>query len=210
MGIDKIGILVSGRGSNLQAIIENVEEGILKAEIGIVISDIADAPALQKAEASAIETMYIDPETKGVSLKGNAEEKYIDELKKRDIRLVCLAGFMRIVKKKFINAFSDPEYPSMILNIHPSLLPSFKGLHAQKQAWEYGVKFTGCTVHFVTEDVDGGPIIKQSIVPVLNDDTPDTLAQRILKEEHKIYSEAISLVLERRIKIEGRRVLLRR
>lgn len=210
MGIERIAVLASGRGTNLQAIIEAVRRGDIEAEIALVISDRRDALALKRARDAGIEALYIDPENEKPVLKGRAEERYIEELKKRGVSLICLAGFMRIVKKRFISSFSDHEYPSRILNIHPSLLPAFKGLHAQRRAFEYGVKYAGCSVHFVTEDVDGGPIILQAVVPVYDDDTPEILEQRILKEEHRIYPLAIDLVLKRKVFLKGRRVLLRK
>ena len=201
--ITKLGILVSGRGSNMEAIIKNIEDGILNAEVSIVISDNPDAPAIEKAKKHGIDARYIYPGEKKTVLIGDAEKEYIDVLKEKDVDYVLLAGFMRVLKKNFIDAF-----PMRILNIHPALLPSFPGLNAQKQAWEYGVKFTGCTVHFVVEDVDAGPIINQACVPVYQDDTIESLTERILKEEHRIYSEAIKLITEHEYRIKGRRVII--
>lgn len=197
----KVGILVSGRGSNMEAIIKNSKEGRIDAEVVIVLSDNPDAPALEKARNLGVEAMYVYPGEKKTYMTPDREEEYVRILKEKEVELVCLAGFMRVLKKTFLSAF-----PYRIMNIHPSLLPSFPGLNAQKQAWEYGVKVSGCTVHFVDEGVDTGPIIIQKCVPVLEDDTPETLAERILKEEHKIYSEAIQLFAEGRLRIEGRRV----
>ncbi|MEO0232677.1 MAG: phosphoribosylglycinamide formyltransferase [candidate division WOR-3 bacterium] len=197
----KLGILVSGRGSNMEAIIRNSKEGKIDAEVVIVLSDNPDAPALEKARNLGVEAMYVYPGEKKTYMTPDREEEYVRILKEKGVELVCLAGFMRVLKKTFLSAF-----PHRIMNIHPSLLPSFPGLNAQKQAWEYGVKVSGCTVHFVDEGVDTGPIIIQRCVPVLEDDTPETLAERILKEEHKIYSEAIQLFAEGRLIIEGRRV----
>lgn len=197
----KVGILVSGRGSNMEAIIKNSKEGKIDAEVVIVLSDNPDAPALEKARSLGVEAMYVYPGEKKTYMTPDREEEYVRILKEKGVELVCLAGFMRVLKKTFLSAF-----PYRIMNIHPSLLPSFPGLNAQKQAWEYGVKVSGCTVHFVDEGVDTGPIIIQRCVPVLEDDTPETLAERILKEEHKIYSEAIQLFAEGRLVIEGRRV----
>lgn len=199
----KLGILVSGRGSNMEAIIRNSKEGKIDAEVVIVLSDNPDAPALEKARNLGVEAMYVYPGEKKTYMTPDREEEYVRILKEKGVELVCLAGFMRVLKKTFLSAF-----PYRIMNIHPSLLPSFPGLNAQKQAWEYGVKVSGCTVHFVDEGVDTGPIIIQRCVPVLEDDTPETLAERILKEEHKIYSEAIQLFAEGRLIIEGRRVKL--
>ncbi|MEO0275629.1 MAG: phosphoribosylglycinamide formyltransferase [candidate division WOR-3 bacterium] len=197
----KVGILVSGRGSNMEAIIKNSKEGKIDAEVVIVLSDNPNAPALEKAKSLGVEAMYVYPGEKKTYMTPDREEEYVRILKEKGVELVCLAGFMRVLKKTFLSAF-----PYRIMNIHPSLLPSFPGLNAQKQAWEYGVKVSGCTVHFVDEGIDTGPIIIQRCVPVLEDDTPETLAERILKEEHKIYSEAIQLFAEGRLIIEGRRV----
>jgi len=197
-----IGVLASGRGTNLQAIIDNIKSGKLpNVEIGCVISDNPDAKALERARRAGIPAYYIYPGKKRTVLDPEQEEKYIETLKKHGVELVCLAGFMRILKKKFLDAF-----PNRIMNIHPALLPAFPGLNAQKQALEYGVKVSGATVHFVDEGIDTGPIILQEAVKVEEDDTVETLADRILKVEHKIYSEAIRLFAEGRLKIEGRRV----
>ncbi len=197
-----IAVLASGRGTNLQAIIENAENGTLKANLVCVVSDNQDAKALERARQHNIEAIYIDPGPKKTWLIPEVEQKYVKALKDRNIDLVCLAGFMRIIKKPFLDA-----YAGRILNIHPALLPSFPGLDVQRKALEYGVKFSGCTVHFVTADVDAGPIITQAVVPILDDDTPDTLAERILKEEHRIYTEAINIVASGKYKIVGRRVV---
>lgn len=197
-----IAVLASGRGTNLQAIIENFENGKLKGELVCVVSDNEDAKALERAREHNIEALYIDPGPKKTWLIPEIEQKYVEALKERNIDLVCLAGFMRIIKQPLLDAF-----PNRILNIHPALLPSFPGLNVQKKALEYGVKFSGCTVHFVTPDVDAGPIITQAAVPVLDDDTPETLAERILKEEWRIYTEAINIVLSGKYRIEGRRVI---
>lgn len=197
-----IGVLASGRGTNLQAIIDNIKSGKLpNVEIGCVISDNPDAKALERARRAGIPAYYIYPGKKRTVLDPEQEEKYIETLKKHGVELVCLAGFMRILKKKFLDAF-----PNRIMNIHPALLPAFPGLNAQKQALEYGVKVSGATVHFVDEGIDTGPIILQEAVKVEEDDTVETLADRILRVEHKIYSEAIRLFAEGRLKIEGRRV----
>lgn len=199
----KVGVLVSGRGSNLQSIIDKSESSEIDAEIKIVISDNPEAHALQRARKAGIKACYIDPETKKPVLVGEAEKNYINTLKEHEVDLVCLAGFMRIVKTRLIS-----EFKWKMMNIHPSLLPSFKGLHAQRKALNYGVCFAGATVHFVTEDVDGGPIILQAIVPVYQDDTEEKLSNRILKEEHRIYPEAIDLFSKGRLEIKENKVFV--
>lgn len=196
-----IGVLVSGRGSNLEAILKHIEEGKLIAEVAVVISDKEDARALSVAREHGVEARYIPCLEKKTVLFGEAEKEYIKVLNEKDVKLVVLAGFMRVLKKPFLDAFKG-----RIINIHPALLPSFKGLNAQKQALEYGVKIAGCTVHFVDASVDGGPIILQEAVPVFDNDTVDSLSQRILKHEHEVYSKAIQLFIEGRLKIDGRRV----
>ncbi len=198
----KIGVLVSGRGSNLQAIIDNIGKGGLSAEVAVVISDQAEAFALERARKHNIPAIHVS--AKGY--KGKREEYdavLVQELRKWNVEIVCLAGFMRIITPVLIKAF-----PNRILNIHPALLPAFPGLHVQKAALEHGVKFSGCTVHFVDEDMDTGPVIIQAVVPILDNDTEDTLSARILKQEHTIYSRAIQLYAEGRLRIEGRRVLV--
>lgn len=196
----RIGVLLSGRGSNFEALAEGVAAGrIPNAEIAIVVSNQPDALGLKKAEARGIPARMIPS-------KGLQREAYDRQvamvLQEYKVDLVCLAGYMRLLSPYFVAAF-----PQKILNIHPSLLPSFPGLEAQKQALEHGVKFAGCTVHFVDENLDAGPIILQAVVPVLDSDDEHTLSERILKEEHRIYSEAARIVLEGKYKIEGRRVL---
>lgn len=197
----RLGILVSGRGSNLQAIIDNIGNGSLAAEVAVVISDQADAYALERARKHNIAAVQVS--AKGYKAK---REEYdallVGELRKHGVDLVCLAGFMRIITPALIKA-----YPNRVLNIHPALLPAFPGLHVQRAALEHGVKFSGCTVHFVDEGMDTGPIIIQAVVPVLDSDTEDSLSGRILAQEHKVYSRAIQLYAEGRLKIEGRRVL---
>ena len=195
----KLAVLVSGRGSNLQAIIDKIEKGALSAEIAVVISDQEDAYALERARKHKIPAVHIDAKRYGT--RDTYAAALVGELKKRTVDLVCLAGFMRIVTPVLIKAF-----PNRILNIHPSLLPAFPGLHVQKKALNHGVKFSGCTVHFVAEGVDTGPIIIQAVVPVLDNDTENSLSERILKQEHKIYSRAIQLFAEGRLTIEGRHV----
>ena len=199
----RLGVLVSGRGSNLQAIIDKSKSGEIDAEVAVVISDNPDAYALARAKEAGFEAIYLDPENERPVLKGNAEDNYIRVLKKHKVDLVCLAGFMRIVKEKIIS-----EFKWKMINIHPSLLPSFKGLHAQKQALDYGVRFAGATVHFVTGDVDGGPVILQAVVPVYQDDTEEILSDRILKEEHRIYSEAIDLFAKDKLKIKEGKIFI--
>lgn len=198
----KLGVLVSGRGSNLQAIIDNIEKGLLPAEIVVVISDQPDAYSLERARKHNIPAIHIS--AKGYRGKRDEYDTLlVTELRKNNVELVCLAGFMRIITPTLIKA-----YPNRILNIHPALLPAFPGLHVQKAALDHGVKFSGCTVHFVDEGMDTGPIIVQAVVPVLANDTVDDLSERILKQEHKIYSRAINLYAEGRLKIDGRRVLV--
>lgn len=196
----KLGVLVSGRGSNLQAIIDNIENGSLSAEVAVVISDQAEAYALERARKHGIAAVHVS--AKGY--KGRRDDYdalLVQELRKHAADLVVLAGFMRIITKVLVSAF-----PDRIMNIHPALLPSFPGLHVQKAALEHGVKFSGCTVHFVDEGMDTGPIIIQAIVPVLDTDSEDSLSARILKQEHKIFPRAIQLYAEGRLKVEGRRV----
>jgi phosphoribosylglycinamide formyltransferase-1 len=196
----RVGILVSGRGSNLQAIIDNIEQGLLPAEIVVVISDQPDAYSLERARKHNISAIHIS--AKGYTGKRDEYDALlVAELQKNKVELVCLAGFMRIITPALIKAF-----PNRILNIHPALLPAFPGLHVQKAALDHGVKFSGCTVHFVDKGMDTGPIIIQAVVPVLDNDTEDSLSERILRQEHKIYSRAIHLYAEGRLKIEGRRV----
>jgi phosphoribosylglycinamide formyltransferase-1 len=197
-----LGILASGRGSNFQAIIDEIEAGRLNARIKILIVDNPDAYAIERAKKHSIEHLYINPEE--FSSRDEFFIRIADELKARDVELVILAGFMRIVRKPLIDAF-----PYRIMNIHPALLPSFPGLHGQKQAVDYGVRISGCTVHFVDEGMDTGPIIIQAAVPVSPDDNEDTLSARILKLEHKIFPEAIRLYAEGRLSIEGRIVKIR-
>ena len=199
----RIGVLVSGRGSNLQALIDSVKAGRLDAQIAVVISDVEEAFALERARSAGIEARYVDPGPKRSRLSEEAEAEVVATLEGAGVDLVALAGFMRILSPQLVRRF---EYRMM--NIHPSLLPSFPGLHVQRQALDYGVKFSGCTVHFVDEGMDTGPIIVQAVVPVLDNDTEDALAARILKQEHRIFSRAIQLFAEGRLKVEGRRVVV--
>lgn len=198
----KLGVLASGRGSNFQAIVDEIEKGRLKASIEILITDTPSAYAIERAKRHGINHLCIIP--KDFQTKDAFFEKIAFELKKREIELVILAGFMRIVRKPLIDAFRN-----RIMNIHPALLPSFPGLHGQKQAIDYGVKISGCTVHFVDEGMDTGPIIIQAAVPVLPDDTDDSLSERILSFEHKIFPEAIRLFSEGRLEVKGRKVLIK-
>jgi phosphoribosylglycinamide formyltransferase-1 len=196
----RLGVLISGRGTNLQAIIDAIREGRLDATIAVVISNRPGAPGLARARAAGIEALCIDH--RAFRTREEFDRALVAELKARNVGLVCLAGFMRILSREFVEAF-----PNAILNIHPSLLPAFPGLDAQFQAWRHGVKVTGATVHFVTTELDGGPIVLQSAVPVHDDDTPETVAARILAEEHRLYPEAIRIVLDGAFRIEGRRVI---
>lgn len=194
----KLGILLSGRGSNFEAIAANVARGVLAAQIAVVISNRPDAPGLDRASQLGLPAICLP--SKGVP-REHYDLQLARELKGWQVDLVCLAGFMRLLTPAFIN-----QFPEAILNIHPSLLPSFPGLDAQAQALAHGVKITGCTVHFVNEQLDGGPIVAQAAVPVLEDDTVDSLSARILSEEHRIYSAAIGVVASGGYRIEGRRV----
>jgi phosphoribosylglycinamide formyltransferase-1 len=195
-----IGVLVSGRGSNLQAIIDAVEEGRLEARIAMVISNRADAYGLERARKAGIETLVRDH--RAWPSREAYEAVLVEDLRARGVQLVCLAGFMRLLGATFVNAF-----PNRILNIHPALLPSFPGLHAQRQALEHGVRFSGATVHLVDINLDAGPILTQAVVPVFTDDTEDSLSARILAEEHRIYPEAIGRVLDGGWRVEGRRLV---
>jgi phosphoribosylglycinamide formyltransferase-1 len=196
----RLGILISGRGSNFEAIARNIESGKLNAEIAVVISNRPEARGLEIARDLGLRAVCIP--SKGLD-RETYDQQVIAELCANEVDLVCLAGFMRLLSPAFIRQFS-----MRILNIHPSLLPAFPGLDAQHQAFEYGVKVSGCTVHFVDEHLDHGPIIVQATVPVLEDDTAEALSARILKEEHRIYSEAIGIVLSGKYTIEGRSVRL--
>jgi phosphoribosylglycinamide formyltransferase 1 len=195
----RLGILLSGRGSNFVAIADSIEAGLIAAEIAVVISNVPDAQGLEHAREREIKAIAL--RSKGIS-RDAFDRMLMEELKINQVDLICLAGYMRILSPFFIRGFEG-----RILNIHPSLLPAFPGLRAQQQALEYGVKVSGCTVHFVDEGLDSGPIISQAVVPIISKDTVETLSARILKKEHQIYSEAIALVLEGRYRIEGRRVL---
>ncbi len=196
-----IGVLVSGRGSNLQAIIDSVEAGKVKADIKLVISDNPNAYAIKRCERHDIPCEVV--RRKDFSSKEEFEKKLATLLKEKGVELVVLAGFMRILSPVFLS-----EFPQRVINIHPSLIPSFQGLHAQRQAVEFGVKFSGCTVHIVDESVDGGPVIVQAVVPVLPEDSEESLSERILEWEHRILPQTVQWFAENRIRIEGRKVLV--
>ena len=198
----RIAVFLSGRGSNFRAIHDAIIEGKINASIALVFSNVEAAPGLLTARERGLETFYLNPK-----LFPNREEydkEAVRQVRKRDVDLVCLAGYMRILSSYFCR-----EFKSRCMNIHPALLPSFPGLHVQQKAIDWGVRFSGATVHFVAEEVDMGPIIIQAVVPVLQDDTEETLAARILIEEHKIYPEAVRLFFEGRLEVRGRRVLIR-
>jgi phosphoribosylglycinamide formyltransferase-1 len=196
----RIGVLLSGRGSNFEALADSISAGrIPNAEIAIVVSNREGAPGIDRARARGLATRIIP--SKGLE-REPYDRQVVAALHEANVDLVCLAGYMRLLSPHFVAAF-----PQRILNIHPSLLPSFPGLESQKQALDYGVKFAGCTVHFVDENLDAGPIVLQAVVPVEDNDTEDTLSARILKEEHRIYSEAVRIVLEGKFTLEGRRVI---
>ena len=196
-------MLISGRGSNLQSIIDAVDAGALPATVAVVISNKKDAGGLGRAQAAGIDAVFLNP--RDYSGRGEYDAAIVDLLRQRSVDLVCLAGFMRLVGRPLLEAF-----PGRILNVHPSLLPSFPGLDAQQQAVTHGVRVSGATVHFVTTELDGGPIVLQTAVPVMEDDTAEALAARILVEEHRIYPEAIRVVLDGNWRIDGRRVVRRR
>jgi len=196
----RIGVLLSGRGSNFEALADSISAGrIPNAEIAIVVSNREGAPGIDRAQARGLATRVIP--SKGLE-REPYDRQVVAALHEANVDLVCLAGYMRLLSPHFVAAF-----PQRILNIHPSLLPSFPGLESQKQALDYGVKFAGCTVHFVDENLDAGPIVLQAVVSVEDDDTEDTLSARILKEEHRIYSEAVRIVLGGKFKLEGRRII---
>ena len=195
----RLGLLISGRGSNFQAIDQAIRDGRLDAEIAVVISNRESAAGVQIARERGLNAVSLP--SKGLD-RTIYDRMLIDELRRNEVDLVCLAGFLRLLSAEFIHAF-----PQRILNIHPSLLPAFPGLDAQHQALAYGVKITGCTVHFVDEQLDSGPIILQASVPVLDDDTDDSLSARILAEEHRIYPEAIGLIISGNYRLSGRRVV---
>ncbi len=198
----RIAVLLSGRGSNFRALYRATKEGRIPAEIVLVISDKKEAPGLQSAREYGIEALYI--RRKDFPDRVSFDMKIAEEIEKRKVDLICLAGYMRVLSPEFVRKFRW-----RIMNIHPALLPSFPGLHAQRQAVEYGVRYSGATVHFVDEGVDTGPIILQAVVPVYQDDTEETLAERILKEEHRIYPEAVRLFFEGKLEVKGRKVYIK-
>ncbi|MEM3063932.1 MAG: phosphoribosylglycinamide formyltransferase [Candidatus Nitrosotenuis sp.] len=202
-----LGILISGRGSNMEAILKAIKRQKIPINPAVVISNNPDAKGLKIAQKLGVKTQVI-PSKNFSGTRWEYDQKVIEALKEHGVTekngLICLAGFMRIISPEFIQ-----RYKNRILNIHPAILPSFPGLHAQKQALDYGVKFSGCTVHFVDDGVDTGPIILQSVVRVRDDDTEETLSKRILAKEHKIYPQAVKLIAEGKIKISGRKVIIR-
>ena len=204
-GVPRIGVLISGRGSNLQAIIDAIAAGRLNAEVAVVISNRSDAVGLERARKAGVETLVLDHQDRAkYSTREDYDRELVRQLKVRQIRLVCLAGFMRLLSPAFVESF-----PNAIVNVHPSLLPAFPGINAQYQAWEHGVKFTGVTVHLVTAELDGGPIILQQAVPVADADDADALAARILEQEHELYPRAIQIVLDGGWRLDGRRFIRR-
>ena len=199
----RVGVLASGRGSNLQAIMDAADAGRLpNVEFAVVLSDNADAYALERAKKHGIAAEFVDPKAYG--RREDYDGALLARLREHGVNLVLLAGYMRIVGMALVEA-----YPNRMINIHPALLPAFPGLHVQRKAIEYGVRFSGCTVHFVDGGMDTGPIIIQAVVPVLQDDDEDRLAARILRQEHKIYPEAVKLFSEGRLEVQGRRVLIK-
>lgn len=197
----RLGVLISGGGSNLQSIIDNIGSGYLAAEIAVVISDNKDAGGIERAKKHGIPVERVN--YKSFSSREEYDGEIVELLTTYNVTLVVLAGYMKVVTGVLLNAFKD-----RVVNIHPALLPSFPGLHVQKKALEHGVKFSGCTVHFVDEGVDTGPIIVQAAVPVQDSDTEETLSERILREEHRIYPLAVKLIIEKRLQIKGRRVII--
>lgn len=198
----RLGVLGSGSGTNCQALLDACAQPGFPAEIVVIISDVETAKILDRARQAGIEALYVPPGKFRTKLEPDVEQQYVTALRERNVELVCLAGFMRVLKDDFLKAF-----PGRVINIHPALLPAFPGLQSWKQALDYGAKVAGCTVHFVDAGVDSGPIIVQAAVPVLDSDTAQTLHARIQVEEHRIYPEAVRLIAEGRLRIEGRRVL---
>jgi phosphoribosylglycinamide formyltransferase-1 len=195
----RVGILISGRGSNMVSLLEGMRDGSIRGEPALVFSNVADAPGLAKAAELGVPTETLSH--KGFKPRQEHEKRVIEILRRYEVELVCLAGYMRLLSPLLVGAFRD-----RILNIHPALLPAFPGLHSQKQALDYGVKVSGCTVHIVDEECDHGPIVLQAPVPVLDDDDEDQLSARILEQEHRLYREAVALYCAGRLRIEGRRV----
>jgi len=196
-----LGVLISGRGSNLQAILDAIAEGRLDARVGVVVSNQADAQGLERAEKAGVPTAVVSH--KDYDSREAFDEAVLAQLKNHDVDIVCLAGFMRILSSVLVRAF-----PSRILNIHPSLLPAFLGLHAQRQAVEHGAKVSGCTVHLVDEELDHGPILLQAPVAVEERDTEESLSARILAQEHKLYPVAIQLIVDGKVRVDGRRAVI--
>lgn len=196
-----LGVLISGRGTNLQAILAAVHDGKLRGRVGVVISNVATAAGLERAKQAGVPTTVIDH--RPFATREDFDRRVVEDLEKHEVDVVCLAGFMRLLSPVLIRAFSG-----RILNIHPSLLPSFPGLHGQRQALEYGVKVSGCTVHIVDEELDHGSILLQAAVPVRDDDNEESLSARILQEEHRIYPEAVGLLLDGKFQIENRRATI--
>lgn len=196
----RLGVLASGRGSNLQSILDKIDSGALDAQVVLVLSDNPNAKALERAQSKGIKAIACSP--KNFSARLDYENSLVEHMRKNDVEMVVLAGYMRIVKAPLLEA-----YPNKVINIHPALLPSFPGLDSQKQALDYGVKITGCTVHFIDAGVDTGPIILQKAVPVLDGDTEETLSARILKEEHKLFPQTLQLISQGKVKIQNRKVL---
>ena len=197
----RLAILLSGRGSNFEAIADSIQQGRLPARIEVVVSNLSSAAGLERARRRGLKTLILP--SRGVA-REDYDRSLVYELKRHRVDLVCLAGFMRILSPLFVRSF-----PNRILNIHPSLLPAFPGLRPQRQALEYGVRFSGCTVHFVDEGVDSGPILLQAAVPVLESDDEESLAARILAEEHRLYPRAIEMLVRNEVRLEGRRVVRR-
>jgi phosphoribosylglycinamide formyltransferase-1 len=195
-----LGVLISGRGSNLQAILDAIREGRLDARVGVVVSNRAGAQGLERAKKSGVPTAVIDH--KAFDSRESFDRRVLEELQKYEVDVVCLAGFMRLLSPTLVRAF-----PNRVLNIHPALLPSFPGLHGQRQALEYGVKVSGATVHIVDEELDHGPILAQAAVPVMAGDTEESLSARILEEEHRLYPKAIVMLLDGKFRFEGRRAI---
>lgn len=194
-----LGVLCSGRGTNLQSILTAVESGQIPASIGVVLTDKPEAKALERAEKAGIPHAFID--RRAYETRQDFEEQLVAKLRQHDVSLVILAGFMRILSPYFVQ-----QYPGRILNVHPALLPAFPGAHAHRDVLAYGVKVSGCTIHFVDEGTDSGPIILQAAVPVLPEDTEETLAERVLAEEHRLYPRAIALCVKGQLRVEGRHV----
>lgn len=197
-----LGILISGRGTNLQAILDAIRGGRLPARVGLVLSNVADAPGLERARRAGVARAVLSH--KSYESREAFDRAMVAGLREHEVDIVCLAGFMRLLSPAFIR-----EFPGRILNIHPSLLPAFPGLHAQRQALEHGVKVSGCTVHLVDEELDHGPILLQAPVPVREDDTEESLSARILEQEHRLYPEAIRLLIERKVELAGRRAVVK-